>query len=378
MFMGFLEIRCHDDVTKITEALQTPLTTRFYDVDHFESAHCLATPAEAREYLDLLLELAKTFPEDNPRFIRYDGACFAIVARLMSIAGIKLSEYDKQHVLDYTTIKYDSDYLNYACQIRDADLMVDRIGDFWRFVALQEFHLQNAAQLNNQLANLSRLHFAKRLRLALELVRNLDRAENDAAFIFHQYEPRAREAINASYQSEMEHVYPLIFYHHPTKVTEKLFEDQQFERQILSEWQNCELHRKFDDKKLAQLLNLEPGFKTTVNVYHPETGEILFPKYDAKYERRREAILETYPELEPYYYPYIAFDFFDHSAGSSSENLRLIIRDLAGAFDAEAYLPMANYSQRETLLRKQYPKDEMSETELAMAETILEFMENAR
>lgn len=373
MFVVDLKINNHQGAADFIAKCHTSLTTHFYDEGHFDSTEHLATPEEAREFLDLLLELAKTFPEDNPEFVRMNGACFNTVACLMSIAGIKLSEYDKQHILDYTTVKYDSEYLNYACQIRDASIMARQISDFWDQVTMLESIYQKAAALLDQIDATSRLRLIKRFRLGYQYSLWLDEIRAKAALIGHDYVPRLCGGINSNYQSQLEYTHPLIFYHYPSGITDKLFPDKQTEDEVRAEWESCGLHSQFGDEKLARLLDLLPGFSMIYFVFHPDTGEQIVG------DDRKQQVLAAYPELEPYYDKYLTFDLaYNDGNGYVQEwELERSIRDLAEVFDAKEYLPVANYSRRQTLPRG-HAEDNMSAEELSAANAILEFMESVR
>lgn len=373
MFVVDLKISDHQSAANFIAKCHAPLTTHFYDKGHFSSTEHLATPEEARECLDLLLELAKTFPKDNPEFVRMNGACFNVVASLMAIAEIKLSEYDKQHILDYTTAEYDSEYLNYACQIRDASIMIRQISDFWDQVTILESYYQEAATLLKRINATSRLRFIKRFRLGYQYSLWLDEIRAKSALIGYDYVPRLCDGINSNYQSNLEFTHPLIFYHHPSGITDKLFPDQQTEDEVRAEWESCGLHNQFGDEKLARLLDLLPGFSMSYFVFHPDTGKQIVGN------DRKQQVLATYPELEPYYDKYLTFDLVDNDGNGYVQEWELeqSVRDLAEVFDAKEYLSTANYSRRQTLPRG-HAEDNMSAEELSAANAILEFMEGVR
>lgn len=372
MYVVNLKISNHEDAADLIKKYHTPLTTHFYNKEHFSSTEHLATPEEGREYLDLLLELAKTFPSNNLEFVRLNGACFLTVARLMAIAEIELSEHDKQHILDYTTVKYDSDYLNYACQIRDAYTMVRYISDFWDQVSMLESYYQEMSALLNQIGALPCFRLVKRLRLAHRCGWRQEWIREKSTLIEHDYVPRLCQGINSNYQTNLECAHPLIFYHRPNQIAGKLFSDQQTEDTVRTECESCDLYRQIGDENLARLLDLSPGFNMESFIFHPYTGEQIVG------DERKQRALAIYPELTPYYDKFLLFDPSDNGDGYVSDSeIHRSIRGFAEIFDAEQYLPMANYSRRQKI-SSDHPESQMSAEELATANAILEFIESTK
>lgn len=375
---GRYVVKSHTDAQKLIEHFNTPLTTHFYETDFStdKGYDHLPSTAEAQEFLDLLLELAKTFPQDNnPEFIRISNIDFQIALGLMQMAKVELSEHDKKHILNYATTElFDCEYLNYANQIRDAWTVVNNTADFWESIVRHESYCAEYQNYEDKLNTTPRWRLIKRFRLAYKECYWSDEIRSHAALLIHNYGPRALRSINEVYQTDLKYGFPLVFYHPPKLIKgQSLFNDEIAE-QAQHEWETCALHTQFGDEKFARLVDLMPSFCQSVWVYIPGTEKDINSFTECT---------RYYPEIAPYYHLLRNNIWMAPSDGHGwgrfdKDRIEHFNKIIAEAFHCEEYLDQANTTSRPDLLPadNRRPEDYMSPTELKTAQTILRFMES--
>lgn len=375
--LGHNVVKSHDDARKLIKRFNTPLTTHFYEDGYCEAEkgrYHLPSTSEAQEFLDLLLELAKTFPQDNnPEFIRVSNIDFSIPLSLMQMAKVDLSEHDKMHVLNYATTElFDCEYLNYSNQIRDAWTIVNHTADFWEQVVAHESYCAQLQIYKNRFNALSHWHLIKRYCLLRKILWWNNEITSHATSLCQDYGPRALSGINEVYQTNLEYGYPLVFYHPPKLQEGQSLFDEGISKQAQDEWKTCALHTQFGDEKFARLLDLMQSFCQSAAIYMPDTETPLYSFTDC---------VQYYPELAPYHHllrinidmvPSDGRDWDRFDKGC----IKRLNQSIAEVFHCEKYLDQANTSFRRLLPTGDHPEDNMTPEELNIAKSILNFMEN--
>lgn len=266
---------------------------------------------EAREYLNLLLELSQTFIAtnetkdadmiiilDRPRrpFITTNetkdaDAILRKVLKLLSIAGISLSDHDKGMVRQYSASRaipavpdFDSPYLKAADRLLDATYLVDILVDLWQKILLQRDYTTKAIKYERLLKVTPRWRLVKRFLIATKYQDCLQEIEYWQAHLHGHgfdpmYNPRYINTVNRLYGDGIEYGWPLIFYKSPLQAEQTFFDNPEEEAAVRAEWERSSLHH-FGDEHLWRLMVLHCGLNCSVTFCRPtnnreERGELI-------------------------------------------------------------------------------------------------------
>ena len=295
----------------ISQGYQFDATQELHDAIHSpkDAKDHIASVTEAREYLELLLNLATTF--DEPCDTKIHREDFFWIIQLLAIAEVSLSESDKIKLRDIAAKptgigychmltalpKFDNLYLDSAINLHRASYLIDVLDDFHSAIDQQRDYTTKAIYYEKLLNSTPKWHLIKRFKFAKKYAFYYDAVEYWKAHIHghdidHMYNPRCISTINSLYQHKIEYGWPLIFFKSPLQAKQTFFGDSDYEAKVRTEWENSNLHH-FGDKKLWRLITLNRGVRCSIGLCYPtnnyeEWGEDI-PTADALHQ--------TYPEF---------------------------------------------------------------------------------